>query len=118
MQAPRVESGDGATLADGFDVIQARYGWTDDVILSMPYARFREVLSTASKAHAREVREQYAQAAFVGWQFYTVMGGKDAKLTFGKWLSIFKLSDPKKVDRIADESRARMNAASVMEAFR
>lgn len=48
-------------------MIQQRYGFTDDYILSLPYARFMDMVETISKIKGEEIREKYRQAAFAAY---------------------------------------------------
>lgn len=104
-------------------MIQSRYGWTDDQVLSLPYARFREILDIVIKAREREQRDRMVEAAFVGWQGYLgwPKGKGKQPMTFQKWLSSMGLVDrqkaPSAVERERTIQRARETAERVAEVF-
>ncbi len=66
-------------------MVQHRYGYTDEYVLSLPYARFMDMVETISKIKAEELREEYRQAAFAS---YLSGAGKtdDESLTFAQYL--------------------------------
>lgn len=80
--------------------IQACYGWHDEYILQMPYARLVQIARTIGEAKADEVRDEYQRAAYIGWQNYLtqmmVWGGKKKPKDFKQWLVSMKLAAPDK----------------------
>lgn len=42
-----------------FDRIQRRYGWTDDVILNLPFARLLQINRIIAKSELEEFKERY-----------------------------------------------------------
>jgi hypothetical protein len=48
-------------------LIQARYGWTDDEVLEIPFERFQQLLRVASRALAKQKKDAFEYAAFTGW---------------------------------------------------
>ena len=73
------------SLDETFDIVQARYGWSDEYILDLPYARFQDLIKTVQKARSSEADEQLQIAAFIGWQYHISTTPKSMSLK--KWLA-------------------------------
>ncbi len=86
--------------------MQARYGWTDEYVVGMPYARFVQVSRVLTEALQEEQDEQYKLAAYIGWQdYYTQMmvwgkRGQPVK-SFKQWLIDQGLHEPER--RLTEE---------------
>lgn len=66
------------------DRISRRYGYTDEHVLSIPYARFKELSQLTAELEQEEVKMQFKQHSLVAWKVTeTIKGlvaGKDAKM--------------------------------------
>lgn len=49
-------------------MIQARYGWDDEQVLSRPYARFLQILEAMGQNRADEAKERMVDGAWIAWQ--------------------------------------------------
>lgn len=49
------------------DLIQHRYGWTDEVVFSLPYARFLDIFEMLLELKREESLEQYRLSAFTAY---------------------------------------------------
>jgi hypothetical protein len=101
--------------------LQARYGWTDDVILSLPYHVFNQKLRTVSKAIAREKKDALRQAAFIGWQVYSTaprLTANEKRIDFSKWLKMFSLDLEQESKRIDNEIDYEAEAERIDELVR
>ena len=111
-------------LAEFFDSIQSRYGWTDDYILSLPYARFIEIAEISGKEIQKEKRERMEEVLLVGYQFYLtqprINEKKKQKISWKKWKESFGLKDEalNEEERQAEIRRAYESAEAVKKAFR
>lgn len=65
-------------------MIQSRYGWTDDQVWNLPYARFFEIIETIAEQKKLEYEEQMTNSAFIGWQYVSTQ--QEKPLSFGKYL--------------------------------
>jgi hypothetical protein len=74
-------------------MIQARYGWTDDEVLSRPYARFVQIMEAMSKNMAQEAKSRAIDGAWIAWQ----TGRFEVPLTFKDYLEKMGLADPPEV---------------------
>jgi biotin synthase-related radical SAM superfamily protein len=66
-------------------MVQERYCYTDEYILSIPYARFMDMVATISQIKAEELREQYRQAAFAAY-LNGAGSSEDESLSFQEYL--------------------------------
>ena len=57
-------------------MIQERYGWTDEIILDLPYARFIQIVETIGAAKTQQYEEQLKQQAHLGFQMAIIQGAK------------------------------------------
>ena len=73
---------DGSGLAGLFDLIQSRYGWTDEVVRGLLYSRFDQLVKLLLRIKEETVKERLTIAAFIGFQ----MGAGGGKGTFGDYL--------------------------------
>lgn len=74
-------------IGDIFDMIQFRYGWTDQTIRSLTFLRFRRLIKVIIRAREKEETSRLIVAAFIGWQ----MGAGDKK-SFSAYLDSLGLS--------------------------
>lgn len=79
-------------------MIQARYGWTDQQILDLPYARLMELAEVTSRKLVEEQRQRHRELAFLGWQFHASQPGVKP-MRLGEWLEMLGLNE----DRIEHE---------------
>jgi beta-xylosidase len=102
--------------------LQARYGWTDDQILSLPYHVFNQKVRTVAKAVSLEKKEELRNAAFIGYQLYitTPSMGKKENYKFSKWLEMFGVSLEEESQRIDTdyEAEAQRISGVVADAFK
>lgn len=99
------------------EVIQQRYGWTDDTIERLGLRRFIEITRAVLKERREKERERWQLAAFIGWQVSAPFAEKDQALSFGQYLEQFGLGDkapeppkPPKPTKTAKELIAWANA--------
>lgn len=117
------DGGNRRGFAEAVDLIQSRYGWTDQEVLDLPYARFREILEVVVDAVGQEKRDRMVEAAFIGWQGY--LGWPKAKgrqpMQFRRWLSQMGLEDkpepPSEAERTRTILKARDVERKVVEVF-
>lgn len=55
-------------LDDGLDLVQARYGWTDDEVEALRPARLIAAVDMCQRRQDEAERQQMQLAAFIGWQ--------------------------------------------------
>jgi hypothetical protein len=76
-------------------MIQARYGWPDDLVSGLTLNRFNDIMAVITEAEKRRVKERFTVAAFVGWQL-----GAGGKIKFADYLRKFDLMDkPKPLEK-------------------
>jgi hypothetical protein len=63
------------------DLIQHRYGWTDEVVFSLPYARFLDICELVIERANEDKTEGYRRAAYTA---YLRSGLEDT--SFGQYL--------------------------------
>lgn len=73
------------------DLIQARYGWTDNVVFALPYSRFSQLMDLLIEQKETEAREQYILQAFGAW-----LNGAGQKKTFKQFIKHLGLESKKK----------------------
>lgn len=71
-------------------MIQARYGWDDEYVLSRPYCRFLQIVETIAVQMAAEEKNRYTEAAFTGWQLQHL----EEPVTFQEYLRLVGLGEP------------------------
>lgn len=100
-----------------FDLIQHRYGFTDEQILKLPYARFMDVVQIATKVRQEEVKQGYKEAAF---QAYLQGGGQTEEgqepLSFQQYLVKIGLEEPPEEERI-NENNTKEEALALAEGY-
>lgn len=68
---------------------------------------------------ADEAKERLTEAAFIGWQFYSVQprtSERDKRVGFGKWLKILGLEPPKPPRERVSKEEALAIAQRIMAA--
>lgn len=85
--------------------MQVRYGWTDEIIHGLLFARFVQLVQLSADARNREVKERLILASYIGWQM-----GAGGKKTFQQYLAKMGLSEelPQKSNEATDAALARM----------
>ena len=56
-------------------MIQARYGWIDQIVFDLSAARFLQILDTILEAKAQDQREKFILEAYNAWQIVEVVKG-------------------------------------------
>lgn len=101
------------------DLVQSRYGWTDQEILSIPYARLLQHFELAHEGHQEALKEKYRQVAFHVW---LENADKDSP-NFNEYLAGLGLSDDimaqstSKRDMDVTKEEALKKAEEVMRMF-
>jgi hypothetical protein len=62
----------------GVDLIQHRYGWTDEIVFNLAISRFTEITETALYAYREEHVFGLQTAAFTSWLTLTYAHGMKA----------------------------------------
>jgi len=88
-------------------MIQARYGWDDEQVLSRPYARFLQILEAMGQNQAEEAKSRMIDGAWIAWQ----TAHFETPLTFGEYLDKMGLGEK---PEIATADDAVKNAESVL----
>ena len=85
--------------------MQVRYGWTDEIIHGLLFARFVQLVQLSINAQNKEGKERLVLASYIGWQ----MGAGDKK-TFQEYLAKMGLSEelPHQSEEATDAALARM----------
>lgn len=95
----------GNGIAQLFDLIQARYGWTDEIIHGLLFVRFLELAQLSLNAIEKEAKEKVILAAFIGHQL-----GAGGKKDFPAYLEELGLADerPNQSEAVTDAELASM----------
>lgn len=107
-------------LAVGIDAIQARYGWRDEEVLALPYARFIEVLDVIREARGQEQEEQMQMGSFIAWQIYASTPrpkGSKGPIGFRSWLQKLHLLPANKTSTEQARAQAIRAVDKVRKAF-
>lgn len=86
-------------LAVAYDLIQARYGWTDEHVTSIPWCRFKQMLRVLGAAIERDQFEKWHLAGFVGWQTH-LMTPLSSHSNFSKWCSAIGLRNTSSAKKV------------------
>jgi hypothetical protein len=90
------------------DLIQARYGWTDQQLFSISGARFLQLADAAITAHNRDERSKLYTAAFQSWQVIEAVKAmlveKSKPQKFGDYIKQLGLDEK---DRITKEEKKK-----------
>lgn len=76
------------------DLIQHRYGWTDEVVFSLPYARFLDICDVVIEARKEEDTESYRKAAFTAY-----LNAGLENVSYGQYLDGLGLGDESSGDK-------------------
>lgn len=60
-----------------------RYGWTDEYILSLPFARLKQIIYIIGEARADEQKTSLQRASFTAW---LVLSGFGMNVSFSEYL--------------------------------
>lgn len=97
------------------DLIQHRYGWTDEVVFSLPFGRFQDLCELLVEIREEETVERYRLQAYPVY----LQSGQEG-VSFGDFLSSLGLAydtdSPKQKDMDAVE--AIDHAHSILEKFK
>ena len=92
----------------GIDLIQHRYGWTDDTIKSLPICRFYQIQEVCAKALIRENHDRNLGIALSNWlicqHISGSVGGKP--VDFGKWTRAYYPA--LEIPQFTEEEKAKM----------
>ena len=90
-------------------------GWTDQQLLSIPYARLQQEKRVIDAARQTRKLEVWQQQAFVGWQVVNAMGGKVG--SFSKYLRKLGLNEQPQLSReqVQHEKNAAFKALDLVE---
>lgn len=85
------------------DLIQHRYGWTDEVVFSLPYARFHDICELVMKLNKEENMERYRLSAYTAYLLKT-----PENTSFGSYLESLGLgyeeeSEKAKLKKVSKE---------------
>lgn len=104
-----------------FDIIQERYGWTDSVLLEMPWARIEQVLDVSMEQKKMESFSEWERIAFITWGFHiNTPRDKNSYRTFKQWLNDMGIRRPGEVyaDEIQlEKDEAITNFQKALQAF-
>jgi hypothetical protein len=76
-------------------LIEKRRGWTEDYVLSLPYARFIQIIEQC----AIEENEEWKKLTFIGWQIVCATSQSGKVPTFDEYYkSLFKTPDEVKAE--------------------
>ena len=92
-------------LARNFDLVQSRYGWTDENVNSLPFSRFMRLVQLLGKVKQEEAKEKLVLAAFTSWQL-----GAGNKRTLGEYLEHLGLSDKAPQQRRGKDAQKKEEA--------
>ena len=93
------------------DLIQARYGWHDQILFDLPAARFLQICSTVIEAYEREHKDRYIQEAYNAWQIIEVVKGimsDNVKgMNFNEYLKRMNLLEKEKRDPLQTKNEQK-----------
>jgi hypothetical protein len=91
-------------LLESVDFVQHRYGWTDDIVLNLPYHRFEQMVVVGRKAEAISNVRTLQAAAFTSWSLLSTAYGykgswKKYLKAHGLWIdNELPLTDEEKIE--------------------
>ena len=101
------------SLAFFIDEIEARYGWSDEYVYSLPYARFLEILELIFDKKKDEENKNYVQSAFIGWQY--IMTQTTQNLPFQKYLEKLGLLRKTKEQKMLEKKKAKKESEEIIK---
>jgi hypothetical protein len=106
-------------LASSLDLISERYGWTEEEISKLPYARFAQILRIVAEAKRDEWRDSWRKPAFLGWLNYLLVPTSKGshKLGLEKWYTSFGLGE-EVVISVKEVESVRKKALGVIDRLR
>lgn len=72
------------------DIVQSRYGYSDEHVLTMPFAIFLQKAKLAIQQSQQENEEAWRRQALVAWSIQNLFAGENA-VSFSEYLSGMKL---------------------------
>jgi hypothetical protein len=92
------------------DRIQRRYGYNDEYILDMPFARFKELGRLTFELEAEEIKLQYKQHSLVAWkvseQVKSLFANEETNfLTLQEFWDIHGYGDGSSIKPVAEEDK-------------
>jgi hypothetical protein len=104
-------------LSKTTDLIQARYGWTDQIIFDLSAARFLQIANIVLEAYQTENRQKYQLEAYNAWQITELIKmlvtDKAKPVKFSDYLKKIGLSD--KAENPQDKKIAAAAAITTAE---
>ena len=95
------------------DAIQHRYGWTDEEVCRLPYARFRRIGRLIARSNREEARERLRDGAWIAFQM-----GAGGEMTFGEYLDKMGLGERKPEPKPVTAKDAIAKAEAILEKAR
>ena len=80
-------------FARQIDLVQQRYGWTDDEIKGIPSLRFFEIVETIVEARRDEERQRLQEIAYGQWCAYRLIPVKGKHKGFKAYCDVMGLGD-------------------------
>ena len=99
------------------DRLQHRYGWTDEQILRLPYARFRQLAQVAAEQEAKEQRRLMQTLAVHAYLVNPPMDG-DRPWPLRRYLRELGLDDPEPPMTEDERRKAVERAIAIAERAR
>jgi hypothetical protein len=107
-------------LSKTTDLIQARYGWTDQIIFDLSAARFLQIADIVLEAYQAENRQKYILEAYSAWQIIEfikmIVTDKAKQIKFSDYLK--KIGLDEKVKDPQDKKTAVKAALTTAEQIR
>ena len=102
-------------LARILDLIYVRYGWTEEHVEKIPYARFSQLVRVIAESRQVEWLDSWRKPAFLGWLGYCMqpMAKGSSKLTLEKWYNSFGLGDKRVISNKEVESTRKKAVGAV-----
>jgi hypothetical protein len=102
-------------------LIQARYGWTDQIIIDLSAARLLQIIDIVLEAYEEEARQKYTLQAYNAWQIIEVIKGvlseKAQGTSFADYLKKIGLKDKSEKEKMPIEAQAKA-ALSIADGIR
>lgn len=102
-------------LARILDLIYARYGWTEEYVEKIPYARFSQIVRVIVESRQSEWLDSWRKPAFLGWLGYCMqpMPKGSSKMPLEKWYNSFGLGDKRVISSKEVESTRKKAVGAV-----
>lgn len=105
-------------------MLQSRYGWSDEYILSLPYARYCQLVDTVINLRKDEEKLRDVRSAKEAWLTYVTRprhSEKEKRMNLEKWLRVLNLGYTTQEDLQDDDEirkQADINVNLAIAAFR